>query len=83
MDLKYLDRPDVLKNPRSPGGEGLFVYVKPKETLNKIQSTTTTVMIHEPLQGNESPQIAVGFADGHVEYLPRAEAEKQVNALRK
>lgn len=78
VDLKYLDRPDVLKNPRSEGGAGSFVYVRPKVPMNKHPNTTGTVMIHEPLQGVDPAKFVVGFVDGHVEFLPKAEAEKRM-----
>ena len=82
VDLKYLDRPDILKNPRSEGGAGSFVYVRPKVPMNKHPDTTGTVMVHEPLQGADPAKFVVGFLDGHVEFLPKAEAEKRINGAK-
>ena len=77
VGTRYVARPEVIRNPRSPGGEGSYVYVKPQEPMSRLPNPGAVVIVHEALEGTGG-KVAVGFADGHVELLPAEDVRKRI-----
>jgi hypothetical protein len=66
----------VFTNPRLPGKTPGFIYVRPPAGL-KTPDPSHIVVLYEPTEV-EGPMIGVGFLDGHVELMTRADFDKRV-----
>ena len=70
-DLKpYLngEDADIIANPRAPGKEVGYIYVRPAANLTQLPHPDQTIVIYEATDA-WGDGICVGFADGHVEVV--------------
>jgi len=78
-----LVRPKALKTWRKePAGKVPFVYIKPPVPLEKLDRPGERLILHETFD-RWTGEVAVGFADGHVEFIrDRARLERLLQAAR-
>ena len=68
--------PSVFNNPRLPGKTPGFVYVRPAEGI-KHPDPAHAVVLYEPAEV-QGDVVGVGFLDGHVEMMSKADFEKNI-----
>jgi beta-lactamase regulating signal transducer with metallopeptidase domain len=59
---------ELLANPRAPGKEVGYVYVRPAASLSQLPHPSETVIMYEATDA-WGDGLCVGFADGHVEVV--------------
>ena len=81
-ELEGLVDAGLLQNPRRPGSQVGYVYVKPPAPANKLERTNRVVVIYEAHDEWPEGGIVVGFADSHVEIVNEAEFRELVGERR-
>jgi prepilin-type processing-associated H-X9-DG protein len=72
-------------NPRGQTDKPDFVYIKPAAMMKDLANPASIVVLHENLEDLEpqAARISVGFADGHVETMPRERLGQLLEAQKK
>ena len=75
-----MDTPAPNAGALNAGGHLSYIYL-PLPSLRSVASPTGTVVLYEPMTNHSNDGTNMLFADGHVEFVPKAKAQALIAAI--